>query len=96
VNVVIEVKLYFNVCDIDIDILNIKSHLLKFYNQISTHDDFINIDKSDFKELKKCYQNMHDATFEKHEQILKKCFTLIEASSVRGLPRASQIEMSFN
>jgi len=44
------------------------------------YDDFINIDKSNFKELKECYQNMHNAAFKKHKQILKKCFTLIEAS----------------
>jgi len=81
VNVAIEVKLYLDICDTDIDVLNVRSRLLKFYDQISTHNDFINIDKSDFKELKECYQNMHDAAFKKHKQILKKCFTSIETSS---------------
>ena len=78
VNLIIEVKLYLNISDININKLNARDRLLKFYDQIFVHSNFKDVNKSDFKKIKKRYRNQHDNIVERSDRIFKKCFTFIE------------------
>ena len=78
-NLAIEVKLYLDACDTESGALDARNRLLKFYNSIPIHPDFHDVDKSDFKEVKKRYQNQHHTAASKTNHILKECFTSLGA-----------------
>ena len=79
VNLAIEVKLYLDICETGIGALDARDRLLKFYDQIPVHPNFDNVDKSDFKEIKKRYRNQQGTPAERSDRILRECFTSIGA-----------------
>jgi len=59
VNLAIKMKLYLDVF-VTQERLNFRDQLLKFYNKISLHSNFKEVDKIDVKKVKKRYRNQHD------------------------------------
>jgi ABC-type ATPase involved in cell division len=53
---------------------------LKFYDKISLHSNFKEVDKINFKKVKKCYHNQHDTQTDQSARILDECFIFIDAS----------------
>ena len=80
-NFIIEIKLYLNINDININKLNARNRLLKFYDQIFVYSNFKNVNKFNFKKIKKRYYNQYDNIVKRNDRILKKCFTFIKTSS---------------
>ena len=60
INFVIEIKLLLNVKETNTEIKNAKNKIVKFYDQLFLSDDFKNVTKKDFKEMKRRYRNAHD------------------------------------
>jgi len=54
---------------------------LKFYDKISLHSNFEEVDKTDFKKVKKRYRNQHSTQTDQSARILDGCFTFIDAPS---------------
>ena len=73
-----EVKLY-----LDEGILDARDKLLKFYDQIPKYYNFKEVDKADFKEVKKRSRNHHTLAVARKDEILKECFTSIGAPLVK-------------
>ena len=78
-NLAIELKLYLDACDTNSGALDARDRLLKFYDQIPVHPNFSEVDKQDFKELRRRYRNQHGAPAERSDRILKECFTSLGA-----------------
>jgi len=80
VNLAIKMKLYLDVF-VTQERLNFRDQLLKFYNKISLHSNFKEVDKIDFKKVKKRYRNQHNTQTDQSACILEECFIFIDASS---------------
>ena len=74
------------------NILNARNRFLRFYDKISLHDDFKNVNKTDFKKLRKRFHNQHSSISKKNKKILNECFTFIESSSKKIVCQASTVK----
>lgn len=82
VNLAIKMKLYLDVF-ITQERLNFRDWLLKFYDKISLHSNFKEVDKINFKKVKKHYCNQHDTQTDQNARILEECFIFIDTSSLK-------------
>ena len=74
---------------------NAEIRLLNFYDDIFFHENFKQIDKSDFKQLRKRYRNQHDFLNSKKSKILKECFTFIDLSFSKIFSEKRHLSASF-
>ena len=96
VNLIIEVKLFLNVVKNDEkNMQNARIRLLNFYDDIFFHKNFKQIDKSDFKQLRKRYRNQHDFSNSKKSKILKECFTFIDLFSSKAFSEKRRLSTFF-
>lgn len=63
------------------NILNARNRFLRFYDKMFLHDDFKNVNKTNFKKLRKRFHNQYSSISKNNKKILKKCFTFIKSSS---------------
>ena len=77
VNLATQVKLYMDVAATGVGKLDARNRLLKFYDALAIHEDFVDVDKTEFKEIRKRYRNSHEGRAEGSHLILKECYTSI-------------------
>ena len=82
-NLATEVKLYLDTVATGKGLLDARDRLLKFYDQIPVHPNFQDVDKSDFKELKKRYRNQHGTQAERGDRVLQECYVSIGAPPLK-------------
>ncbi|KAL9023601.1 MAG: hypothetical protein Q9180_008171 [Flavoplaca navasiana] len=74
-NLAIEVKLYQDILDSNAGgAKDAHDELLKYYDQIPLHEDFVDVDKDDFKELRGRWRNKKGKDVVKDDLLLKKKF----------------------
>ena len=83
VNLAIEVKLYLDCCHTGSGAMDARARLLRFYDRIPLHPNFQDVDKSDFKEVKKRYRNHHGTASERNDSVLEECFTSLGAPPLK-------------
>ena len=96
VNLIIEIKLFLNVVKNDEkNMQNARIRLLNFYDDIFFHENFKQIDKLNFKQLRKRYRNQHDFSNSKKNKILKKCFTFFDLFSSKVFSEKRRLSIFF-
>ena len=77
VNLATQVKLYMDVAATGVGKLDARNRFLKFYDSLAIHEDFVDVDKTEFKEIRKRYRNSHEDRAGGSHRILKEYYTSI-------------------
>lgn len=81
VNLAIETKLYVDTVEINQEALDARQRLLRFYDLLLTHENFNDVDKSEFCELTKRYRNDRKKIKKKDNNMLSESYVSVDRSS---------------